>query len=546
MPTKKKKNDDAIAGEAGASTVGFERRLADLTVEELLATAPSPSRSRLFAHRFPVPPDEYEQLELAARSLDAGALALDAAVDAQRDVEITAAISEENPAEDGAAMLGAEAALAPSAVGGFEGIGQTAFRPPDCTLAVGPHHVMVAVNVDLVIYDKSGNTTGRWANFSLFNPVTPPGAQLFDPKVAYDHYSDRWIVVIAARRANPQGSWLMIAVSQTGDPNGGYWIWGTDAAVNGATPTNTWADYPMLGFDTQGIYISTNQFVFGGGFGTAKLRIFNKAELYSGGVGGGHAIRWWDFWNLRNPDNSPAFSIQPACHFQGIGGAPRVYLVNSLFPSGSSLTLWTLSNALGLWTGGAPVLTRDAVACRGYSLPPGAIQRDGGATRLATNDIRLLNAVYQAAGGVSRLWTAHTSAFSWPGDSEARSVVQWYEIDIPTKSVVQQGAFGAPGLHYFFPVIQTDIERNAHLTFSRSGADEYGQLRHTGRRVGAPLNSLEGSALVRAGESAYSGGRWGDYFGVGRDPSDRRTVWTYGEYAAAGNTWRTWVHAGRY
>ena len=46
--------------------------------------------------------------------------------------------------------------------------------------------------------------TFRWANFTaMFSPVLPAGAQMFDPKLAFDHYADRWIVCIAARRANP-------------------------------------------------------------------------------------------------------------------------------------------------------------------------------------------------------------------------------------------------------------------------------------------------------------------------------------------------------
>jgi hypothetical protein len=124
--------------------------------------------------------------------------------------------------------------------------------------------------------------------------------------------------------------------------------------------------------------------------------------------------------------------------------------------------------------------------------------------------------------------------------------VQWYEIDVPTHGITQQGAFGASGRHYFFPVIQTDINRNAYLAFGRSAADEYGQMRQTGRLVSDAPNSLQGSALVFAGQSAYTGGRWGDYFGIARDPADARTVWSYGEYAAAGNTWRTRVTAAKF
>ena len=524
-------------GAPSEELAGVARSMEDITVEELLRLPPDASRPEWMVTRFPVDMEEYRRLELEARELDAiGALAVS-------DVQI----DEETPELEGNPPEGeAVDQLAPATLANFDGIPQTAFRPPDCTLAVGPNDVMVAVNVDLVGYTKGGVQRFRWANFSLFNPVLPSGATMFDPKLAYDHYSNRWIVCIAARRTAPVGSWMLMAVSQGPDPAGPYWLWATNAQVDGGTMSNNWADYPMLGFDAQAIYVSTNQFAFGGQYSYAKVRIFNKAELYAGGVGPTHNIRWWDFWNLRNPDDTLAFSAQPACHFQGTGGNPPAYLVNSLFPNGRTLTVWTLANPLGLWTGGAPSLARVAVACRSYELPPDAVQRDGGGTRIETNDMRLLNAVFQSVGGTQRLWTTHTTRVSWPGDTEARSAVQWYEIDVPSKTVVQQGAFGLSGSHYFFPVIQTDIDRNAVVAFGRSSAGEYGQLRQSGRRVAEPLNTLQGSALVKAGEASYNGGRWGDYFGVGRDPSDARTIWLYGEYAAPGNTWKTRVCSARF
>jgi hypothetical protein len=534
-------------GAASQPQGGQARAFSDLTTEELLLLPPSPIRDPAFENRFPVSIEEYEALKIAAREPTQTPFAPTGEPDIQVDRESPEQVLDGNPPED-LARRDVDAVLAPLTLTSFDAITQTAFRPPDCTLAVGPNDdVLVAANVDLVGYTKSGVQRFRWANFTaLFSPVLPLGAQLFDPKLAYDHYAGRWIVCIAARRATPQGAWIMMAVSQTADPAGPYWIWATDSTVDGSTGTGNWADYPMLGFDTQGIYVSTNQFGFAGGFAYAKIRIFNKAELYAGGVGPGHSIRWWDFWNLHNSDNSLAFSVQPAVHFQGLGGNPSAYLVNSLFPRGSSLTLWTLANPLGLWTGGAPTLTSASVACRSYDLPPAAVQKDGGSVRIATNDIRLLNAVFQSAGGTQRLWTAHTSAFTWPGDSEARSVLQWYEIDVPGRQVVQQNAFGATGRHYYFPVVQTDIGRNAYLAFGRSAADEYAQLRQTGRLVTDAAGQLQGSALVAAGQSSYSGARWGDYFGICRDPSDARTVWGCGEYAGTANAWRTRVFSMRF
>src|SRR5262249_15017906 len=152
---------------------------------------------------------------------------------------------------------------------------------------------------------------------------------------------------------------------------------------NGSTATNNWADYPTLGFDTQGIYITSNMFQFNGGFQYAKLRILNKAELYAGGVGPSHTARWYDFWNLKNPDNSVVFTLQPAVHFRGVGGNPPAYFVNAIWPSSNKLTLWTLSNPVGFWIGGTPSLANASVPCISYDLPPQAMQ-SGTTTRIAT------------------------------------------------------------------------------------------------------------------------------------------------------------------
>jgi hypothetical protein len=553
LPTGGPTVADSYFGAGSEATEGASRSLADVTVAELMAFAPSPARPDWMVTRFPVSMEEYRSLEMAARAADPMQALLpgeEAQVDPSGEQAAFAAVDIDFPEAGGMEPAGLMAAgpapAAPGMTANFAGIPATGWQPPDNNIAVGPSHVLVAVNTDLAGYSKSGALSFRWPNMTtLFSPVLPSGAQIFDPQLAYDHYSGRYIVVAAARRASPAGSWLMVGVTQTGDPGGAYWVWALDASVNGSAATNNWADYPMVGFDTQGIYIACNMFQIGGGFVYSKLRILNKAELYAGGTGAGHSIRWYDLWGLRNPDSSLAFTVLPAKHFRGTGGNPPAYLVNALWPSGNKLTLWTLNNPVAFWSGGAPSLSSVSVSCRSYDLPPDA-QQPGTTTRLETNDSRLMHAVFQYVGTTQRLWTCHASKYTWSGDSEARSVAQWYEIDVPSKTVVQQNAFGASGLYYFFPAIQTDLSRNAYLVFSRSGSGEFGQLRQTGRRASDAANSLQGSALIRAGASAYTGGRWGDYFGICRDGGDANQVWMYGEFANTGGAWGTQVAAARY
>jgi hypothetical protein len=515
----------------------------EITATELTSTfGGNPSREKLRVTRFPVSMKEFLELKSRAESPEPrrAARAIEEAL-AQEDKvadSMKAAAQEEFP-EMG--MIGKEA-LAPAFVVRFAGIPQTAFTPPDCTIAAGNNEIVVGVNTTMAIYSKSG-TLIRTLDLDLFfTPVKPTGARIFDPKIKYDHYSQRWIITIDSTRANPQGAWILVAASQTSNPFGPYWLWALDARQDGSTLTNNWADYSQLGFDTQGVYITNNMFQFNNLFQYVKVRILNKSELYAGS-----ALQWYDFWNLKNPDGSEAFTLQPAVHYRGIGGNPPAYFVNALWPSGNTLTLWTLTNPLGHWgVGGSPSFSRRAINCIEYDLPPDAQQRDS-SVKIETNDGRLLNALYEfSATGEQRLWTCHTTRHTWPGDTTSVSVIQWYEIDIVNNNVVQQRKFGAPGTYYFFPAIQTNINRDAFTVFGRSSANEYAQLRQTGRRSTAPPGTLEGSALIKEGESAYTRQRWGDYFEGARDPSDPSSVWLYGKYAESGDTWGTWTCSAKY
>jgi hypothetical protein len=410
-------------------------------------------------------------------------------------------------------------------------------RPPDSHVAVGPSHVLAAVNAKLQVYTKAGVPVVTWFTnpSTLFGAALPAGASLFDPRVAYDHFNQRWIVLFAATRSTPNGAWIMLATSKTSDPLGAYWIYALDSTKDGNTASNNWGDYPMLGFDSQALFISTNQFAFGGSYQYAKLRTLNKSQIYTGA-----AAQWFDHWNLNDPDAGKAFTIQPCVHFRGTGNMPA-YFVNALFPGGNKLTKWTMTNPLGFWgIGGATTLVATSVPCKAYSLPPQA-EQSGSLIKINTNDTRLLNAVYHHVGNTQRIWTAHNTAITWAGDTAARCAFNWYEINVPTDTVVQQNTYGAVGQHYFFPVVQTNFGRDAFIIFGRSSLNIFGELRQTGRKVTEALHNLQGSTLVKAGASAYNGGRWGDYFGICRDPSDTFRVWAIGEFAAPANQWGTWI-----
>lgn len=428
-------------------------------------------------------------------------------------------------------------AAAPVPVGSTGGIGATGWLPWDCTLATGPQHVLVSVNASVHIYAKAGGppvvqrTLAAWFQNVLTN------AKIFDPKALFDQHAGRWVLAAVALPTDTaqKKSWFLVSVSRTSDPLGGWFNYALDATRDGTTATTNWADYPGLGVDNRAVYLSANMFRFGGTFQYAKIRVLPKTGLYSGGT-----VNWQDHVRLRNADGSMAFTVQP-CHTFGAPGTQ--YFINSVYPSGTvptprTLSLWALSPA--------GTLTRRSVTTDPFGLPPDAGQKGGG-TPLDTGDVRILNAVFRGGS----VYTTLTTFQNW-GDGVNVAAIHWFQVNATSGALVQQGIYGAAKLHYFYPAIMPDANGNVTVVFSRSGAAEFAGIHYTGRLATDPLGKLQPSALLKAGAANYKGldgmgrNRWGDYAGISADVANGRLIWIYSGYAAALNTWGTWIGSSQF
>jgi hypothetical protein len=428
-------------------------------------------------------------------------------------------------------------AAAPATLGNFAGLTDTGWYPPDCTAAAGPEHVMVAVNASFAVYTKAGVIARPPQTFATWFANVLTAAKIFDPKVIFDQHSNRWFLLTVALPSDPgrQESYFLLSVSQTADPLGRWWNYKLDAAKDGATPTNNWADYPGMGVDAQAVYLTANMFRFGGAFQYAKVRVLKKAPLLVGS-----AATWMDFTNLKNADGGAAFTVQP-CH---TFGAPQVeYLVNSYFTGAATenrLTLWSLTGPPT-----APALTGRTIATAAYGQPPAAGQPGVGAG-LNAGDVRVLNAVFRGGS----VWCGLTTFHNW-GESVNRAAVHWFQINPTSGAPVQQGIYGARGRHYFYPGVMPDANGNMSLVFCRSGTTEYASIYVAGRAAADSLGQLQPSALLKAGSGnsqridGSGRNRWGDYAGAAADPADGRIVWVYSMYAETGNKWATWAAALR-
>ena len=484
---------------------------------------------RPYKTRYPISDERFRALKDAASRAKLGRITAEKSRDSPQKKDELSARAAHPPV----LAAGLAPAAAPIGSTNFAGIAATGWRPPDCTMAVGPQHTLLSVNSSIAVYDKGTGALHLQRTLTQWFANVVTDMTIFDPKTLYDQHAARWVLLAVGVQENPRQSVFLLSISTTSDPLGVWLNYRLDATKDGDTATSNWADYPSLGVDNRALYVTANMFAFGGNFQYAKIRVIPKAGPYSGGP-----APYFDFVKLKNADNTLAFTIQP-CH---TFGAPQVeYLVNSAFPRGNFLTLWQITNPTV-----APSLTRTPVPVSPYSLPPNADQ-SGGVAPLNTGDTRVLHAVFRG----DSVWTAFSTAANW-GGSANRASIQWCQIRAASPAVVQQGIYGAANFHYFFPASCPDNNGNVTMVFSRVGPTEFGSILYTGRRSTDPLGTLQASALLKAGMAPYvvldSSGRnrWGDYCGVAADPANPRMIWFYSEFASAPNTWATWVGSAQF
>ena len=412
----------------------------------------------------------------------------------------------------------------------FAGMDYTNWIPPDPILAVGPDYIVEMVNSSWAIFNKNGNKLYQTTLYNWWTNVSPSGFP-FDPKLIFDHYSQRWVLLAVARSDAAGTSEYLISVSDDANPFGTWCNWKLDATLDGSNPTNNWPDYPQVGFDDDAaIYITSNQFQFGT-FLYSKLRVLKKSELYwTDGCG---EITWWDFWNFENADSSKVFTWQPV---HTLSSSFREWLINTESRlAGNAITLWSVMNA-DTWP---PTLTREAtIPVQNFSAPPDAKQF-GGSALIDTGDSRLYNAAYRD----NKIYTATSESCDWGTTGNIESCIRFIVIDAVSKTAAIDYRFGADNFYYYYPAICPDNSGNIYAGFSRSGSTEYAGIRYTGKQSTEPY--VPESVQLKAGEGyyvssdTYGRNRWGDYSGIALDPS-RGTIWINNEYATTFNTWGTW------
>lgn len=424
------------------------------------------------------------------------------------------------------------------------------FIPADAHGAAGPGHVVAVTNVSIEFFSKDGTLSLSSSLQSFFSALSP-STFTFDPKVLYDQYADRWLVVTLERTDTGDGdatntSSILLAVSDDSDPNGSWSMTRIDASevIDG---DDHWFDYPGFAVDDQAIYITGNMFQFFGGtsfpgnFGGVRLFIVDKGAVggfYEGGAA-----------------SSARFNPIPPQFFDGTHQPAHTY---GVAPAGTGT--WLISFG-GLSNGtdefyqvvrvDTPLTTptftgtfvnfgnRDALQTQ---LPPapqtGLSTDDSDNVGISTNDRRTLDSVWRDDG----LWVTH-SYLPDAGPDANQVTAGWARIDTSNIGALALDQFGsvggeeiAAGTYTFFPSLAVNADGGMMLGFSASAPTINAGTYYAYRTPTDPPGTTRDSVTIRPGLDYYErtfGGmsnRWGDYSSAVLDPNGE-CFWVYNKYA---------------
>jgi len=531
---------------------------------------------------------------------------------------------------------------------GFEGLNlfqqryarggnQFTVEPPDQALCVGNGYVVEAVNDVLNVYNTSGQSvlpdntaTNIVSGFptdvnhavdlnSFFgyapaiNRTTGVRAQFVtDPSCLYDAATGRFFVTVLTLETRPNGSFTLVnhldtAVSQTSDPTGLWTIYRLDVTndgtnTGGVNPGPYLGDYPHIGADANGFYITTNAYPWCcNGFSGAQIYAFSKAQLAAGAAS--VTMVHLDTSGMVNAPSDagptqPGFTVWPAQSAGPSSGDTEFFLSSNAADeathpvtgtggnyTSSQLIVWTLKNTGSLNSASPSLsLSNKVLSVNKYALPPK--QKQPGSGTLATtatpqgycindtttvtvagtgcwrlvfggqpahnevistpdsNDTRMQQVMY--ANG--KLWGALDTALNPDGGAQ-RAGIAWFIVNPNAGKVDLQGYLGAAGYDFTYPAIGVTKSGRGVMAFTATG-DTLNPS-----SAFAPIDAIVGVgpwSVVDGGQGAAQDDGFTSYKSqVGNPPRTRwgdysaaavdgNSIWIASEYIAHACNYTTW------
>jgi hypothetical protein len=492
--------------------------------------------------------------------------------------------------------------------GSTAGANQFSLEPPDQGLCVGTDangntRVLEVLNDVLSVYDTSGNALATPQALNLFlgytpaivRPSGPFGAFVTDPSCVFDAATQRWFLIVLTLDTVPKNgdftgtNHLDLAVSNTSDPTGAWTVYripvqddGTDGTPNHhCSDGPCLGDYPHIGSDANGIYLTTNEYsFFGPEFHGAQVYALSKAQLVAGATTitvtqfdthgldkFNFALNGFTLWPSTTPGGGGDSSAGGTEYFLSSNAGAEAHDPGDgtgMSEPSTQLLVWVLTNTSSL--GGTPALTlsNTEVNVGVYAPPPSATQKSGNqplrtclnnnscslvlegikdpfaetSANLDSNDSRM----QQVTWVNGTLWGALDTALSI--SSKKQAGIEWFAVAATTSSgslsaaLTNQGYLGLGNDNLTYPAIGITSRGTGVMAFTVVGSDFYpsaGYATITSAGVG-PVHIAAQGLGPDDGFSNYklfgnppgtTRPRWGD-FGAAVPMGDN--VWIASEY----------------
>ncbi|MEX2275995.1 MAG: hypothetical protein WEA10_10590 [Actinomycetota bacterium] len=439
--------------------------------------------------------------------------------------------------------------------GGFLGIDdRVGAVPASSTGALGDSWFVSAVTPHVGVFGPvSGALRAGWPiRLRSLRNALPNGAVESAPRVVFDHYAKRFVLVYVAqdRASNPTRSWIVVATArdETADDPSAWCV----RKINGdQTPRDAKqrATQPALGFTGDRVTIATDQRgIKGAKFHYAQVLAFPKGSLYGGCGELQRKVFAGD--RTRDPHNERGVGLQP---MQTYGGSsPQVQYLVSFQGSirGERVVLWRLKRG-----GGGLKLARAAKRVAPVAVAPYGTQADGGLgdpdTFWDTGDLRFGPSVYDV--DADRITAAHTIRRDVGGAGYVESAVRWYQVrpdaDLGASVVTAHGTIAIEDRDLAWPAVATTAGGTIVATYVRAGLLGGGEYlsAYATDIVGG---TIDGTVRLRAGQARYQAGPgvdpWGGTSAANRDPGDAERVAVTSQFAesdgsGATDLWRQWL-----
>ena len=410
--------------------------------------------------------------------------------------------------------------------------------PPDTHGAVDSNYCITAINSNVRIQTRASATVSTVSLNAFWSSIVGSGS--YDPRIHYDATSNRWIF-ITDWGAESATSSILIAVSKTSNPTGGWWMFKVLVDATGVS----WLDYPEVGFNGKWVTVTGNLFpVTGSGYNGAKVFVFNKANLLSG-----TSATYTSFVQTNS------FSIAPAITYDAT--EQNQFMIESwdgTATGGGQMQLWKIAGAVGSET--MTSVGFPASAGFNWQGESNAITGTGGADfvpQVGTTNLIQANddRVTQVIQMNNKLWLAHEVFLPYSTTTNPTRVsVQWWQMDtlgVPAQIGLIDDPSATNNNFYTFPTVAVNTSNDALIGFSVTSklihpCAAYALHMHTDA-----VDSIRPAFTYRHGQNTYfknfgsTRDRWGDYSGTVLDPLNSTDFWTIQECsAAAANTWDTW------